>query len=146
MIFKWILKNKLAIGTPPISVSDQSFLLKNNVNSIIDLRNNFDFSRINYLEQKKYYERFNYINLPLPDHNSKRIATNDEIEHVLTNLVNYLKKGIVFIHCHAAVERSPLICIAFLVKFRELSLTEAYEYVKQQNEPTNVLLTQLSKI
>ena len=37
-------------------------------------------------------------------------------------------------HCHAAAERSPLISIAFLSKIKNLSLTQSYEYVKQQNQ------------
>ena len=146
MIFKWILKNKLAIGTPPLSVIDQSFLLNKNVNSIIDLRNDFDLNRINYDEQKKIYTKFRYINLPLPDHNSNRVATNDEIQNVLVHLEKFLENGVVFVHCHAAVERSPLVSIAFLVKSMGLSKIQAYEYVKQQNKYTNVLLKQLSRI
>ena len=48
-------------------------------------------------------------------------------------------------HCHAAVERSPLISVAYLIKNRQLNFTQAYEYVKQQNKTTNILIEQLKK-
>ena len=75
---------------------------------------------------------------------------NDELLSEIENAVNILKKllcnGPVFMHCHAAVERSPLISIAFLLKEKKLNLTQAYEYVKQQNRKTNILLDQLKEI
>ena len=146
MLFNWILINELAIGTPPISIEDQIFLKDKKISAILDLRNEFDFKYKKPVEDSKNFANFDYVNLALPDHNSKRLANKDEIENVVITLEELLKNGIVFMHCHAAVERSPLISIAFLKRYKGLSLIQAYEYVKQQNKTTSILMEQLLKI
>ena len=146
MIFNWILVNYLAIGTPLINQEDQLFLKEKKIISILDLRNEFDLLEIDYNKQLALYEEFNLVNLSLPDHNSRRFAMKSEIENALNILEKLLLDGPVFMHCHAAVERSPLISVAYLIKNRQLNFTQAYEYVKQQNKTTNILIEQLKKI
>ena len=146
MNFNWILLNKLAIGTPIINQRDQLFLKDKNIVSIFDLRNEFDKSKVEYLKQLDLYKEFNLINLSLPDHNSKRLATKLEINNAVNTLEKLLLDGPVFMHCHAAAERSPLISVAFLMKIRGLNFIQAYEYIKQQNKTTSILLEQLKKI
>ena len=80
------------------------------------MRNEFDLKNIDYKKQLAFYKDFNLVNIKLPDHNSKRFATKHEIENAVNNLEKLLDNGPVFMHCHAAVERSPLISIAFLMK------------------------------
>ena len=146
MIFNWILINKFAIGTPFISEEDKYFLKEKGITTILDLRNKSDFLLI---DQNKYLlniSEFKYTNLQLPDHNSKRLITREEIINAVETLNNLMIQGPVFMHCHAAAERSPLISIAFLLKIKNLSLTQSYEYVKQQNKKTNILLEQLKNI
>ena len=146
MIFSWILVNKLAIGTPLINQKDKIFLKENNIVSILDLRDEFDLCKVDYKKQLYLYKEFNLINLNLPDHNSKRLATKNEINNAVNILEELLKDGPVFMHCHAAVERSPLISVAFLMKSKGLTLMESYDYVKQQNYTSNILLEQLNNI
>ena len=146
MIFNWILVNKLAIGTPIVNQEDQLFLKEKNIISIFDLRNEFDLRQIDYEKKLSLYKEFNAINISLPDHNTKRLATKIEILNAVNNLEKLLLDGPVFMHCHAAAERSPLISIAFLIKIRRLDLMPAYEYVKQQNKNTNISIEQLKKI
>ena len=112
----------------------------------MDLRNEFDLLEIDNKKQLLIYKEFNSVNLSLPDHNSKRLATKSEIENAVNNLEKLLRSGSVFMHCHAAVERSPLISIAYLIKNKKLNLIQSYEYVKQQNKTTNILLEQLKYI
>ena len=112
----------------------------------MDLRNESDLHEIDNKKQSLLYKEFNSVNLNLPDHNSKRLATKSEIEKAVNHLEELLMNGPVFMHCHAAAERSPLISIAFLSKIKNLSLTQSYEYVKQQNKTTNILLEQLKYI
>ena len=71
------------------------------------------------------------------------IITNEEN---IDNFQNLLKNGPVFMHCHAAVERSPLISIVFMHKFKGLTINQAYDYVKQQNESTNLHFKQLKLV
>ena len=146
MLFNWILVNRLAIGTPLINQKDRLFLKEKKIISILDLRNELDIFDIDKQQQKLIYREFTTVNVCLPDHNSKRFATKSEIENAVNNLEKLLVNGPVFMHCHAAVERSPLISVAFLIKTKKLNCTQAYEYVKQQNKTTNILLEQLNKI
>tara|TARA_S200000501_G_C20727720_1_gene701406 strand:+ start:59 stop:499 length:441 start_codon:yes stop_codon:yes gene_type:complete len=146
MIFNWILVNKLAIGTPLINLEDKLYLKEKKIISILDLRNEFDLHEIDYDKKLALYEEFNLVNVGLPDHNSKRFAKKSEIENAINILEKLLLHGPVFMHCHAAVERSPLISIAYLIKIRQLNLTQAYEYVKVQNKTTNILIGQLKNI
>ena len=146
MIFNWILVNKLAIGTPLNNQKDQSFLKEKKIISILDLRNESDLLKINYEKQLALYSEFNLFRISLPDHNSKRLATTSEIQNAVDMLDKLSRKGPVFMHCHASVERSPLISVAYLMKTRNLNCIQAYEYVKQQNKITNLLLEQLNRI
>ena len=146
MNFNWILINKFAIGTPPLNEKDLLFLKEKNIISIFDLRNEFDFKFIGSEEIAIVKKNFCYLNAKLPDHNSRRYANNYEIENCVNLLNKLTRKGAVFMHCHAAMERSPLISIAFLHKFKKLSLIQAYEYIKQQNPSTSVSLDQLRVI
>ena len=146
MIFNWILVNKLAIGTPLTNQRDKSFLKEKKIVSILDLRNENDLLKINYEKQLKLYSEFNLFRISLPDHNSKRLATTSEIKNAVDMLDKLLRDGPLFMHCHASVERSPLISVAYLMKTKNLNCIQAYDYVKQQNKITNVLLEQLYKI
>ena len=146
MIFNWILVNKFAIGTQLINQKDQLLLKEKKIISILDLRNEFDLLNINYERQLNLYQEFDLVKVGLPDHNSKRIATKSEIKNALNKLEKLLLNGPVFMHCHAAAERSPLISVAFLIKNKKLDFLQAYEYVKQQNKRTNILIEQLKEI
>ena len=146
MLFNWILVNKLAIGTPLNNQKDKSLLKEKKIISILDLRNEFDLCKIESDIKLDLYKEFHTVNFGLPDHNSKRLATTSEIQNAVNILDKLTKEGPVFMHCHAAVERSPLISVAFLIKTKRLKLIEAYEYVKQQNKTTSILLEQLIKI
>ena len=42
------------------------------------------------------------------------------------------KGGRVFVHCYAGVSRSPTVCIAYLMKLHQWSLSQAYDYVKSR--------------
>ena len=138
MLFNWILINKLAIGTPFISEEQKFFLKGKGIISILDLRNKNDFLLIDQEKYVKNTQGFKYKNFQLPDHKSKRFAQKEEIINAVETLDYLITKGPVFMHCHAAVERSPLISVAFLIKTKKLNCTQAYEYVKQQNKTTNV--------
>ncbi|XP_004612031.2 dual specificity protein phosphatase 5 [Sorex araneus] len=42
------------------------------------------------------------------------------------------KGGKVLVHCEAGISRSPTICMAYLMKTKQLRLKEAFDYVKQR--------------
>ena len=146
MLFNWILVNKLAIGTPLNNQKDKSLLKEKKIISILDLRNESDLLKINYEKQLALYSEFNLFRISLPDHNSKRLATTSEIQNAVNMLEKLSREGPVFMHCHAAMERSPLISIAYLNIKSGLSLINAIDYVKQQNKSTLVNLEQLKNV
>ena len=143
MFFNWICINKLAIGTPPLTLEDKKFLTEKSIYSILDLRNEYDFLNIDKDKYLKLVAKFNYLNIPLPDHKFGRFSNAAEIEKAVLELDKLIEHGPVFMHCHAAAERSPLISIAYLHKRRGLSLMQACDYVKQQNKSTNLHIKQL---
>ena len=57
-----------------------------------------------------------------------------------------IQKGPVYVHCFAGVERSPLICIAYLMKNQNIDLQDALEYLMQTHPITNPLKGQLNII
>ena len=146
MIFNWISINKLAIGTPPLTFEDKKILRKKAICSILDLRNESDFLSIDKNKYLKLVAEFKYLNVPLPDHKFGRLSNSAEIKQTVFELEKLIEFGPVFMHCHAAAERSPLISIAYLNKSKGLSLIQACDYVKQQNETTNLHLKQLKLV
>jgi len=59
------------------------------------------------------------------------IHTSGEVHWYLLVLLQVrLAGGITLIHCVAGVSRSAALCIAYLVKYEQLSLLEAYNHVK----------------
>ena len=56
---------------------------------------------------------------------------------------DFLKNGVTFIHCFAAIERSPLLCILFIMDEYNLSLEEALDYLKKVHKNTNPRNNQL---
>ena len=82
-------------------------------------------------------ELFSFQRYFLPDHKAGKIVTPEQILSSLKILKNLKKEGPVFIHCVASMERSPLICIAWLIKMHNLSLDEALNYMMQSHVGTN---------
>ena len=146
MIFNWILINKFAIGTPILKNNEKKILESNGIKTILDLRNSTDLDKTHQEKYLNYLKDFKYINIPLPDHRNSRLASNTEIRQAVDSLHLSLSNGPVFMHCHAAMERSPLISIAYLKIKLGLSLMNAIDYVKQQNKSTVVNLAQLKYI
>ena len=144
--FNWILINKFAIGIPIILETDKEFLLEKGIKTILDLRNSDDLNSVNHQEYIKNLSGFAYKNFPLPDHKSGRLAETFEIRQAVDLLELSLLKGPVFMHCHAAIERSPLISIAYLNLKKGFSIIQSCDYVKQQNQSTCVNVEQLKFI
>ena len=139
MIFNWILIDKFAIGTPIILKNEKALLKKKGIKTVLDLRNSDDLNLIN---QQKYIKKlcgFAYENFPLPDHKSGRLAETFEIRQAVDLLHSSLSKGPVFMHCKASIERSPLICMGWLMKNHSLNSQEALDYLMEIHPGTNPL-------
>ena len=80
----------------------------------------------------------------LPDHRAGRMPTLDELETALVHLAELHQHGPVFVHCVAAMERSPLVCLAWLVRQHRVTPERALDYLMQQHPGTNPLPGQLA--
>ena len=139
--FNWVLVDELSIGTPPKNLDDIEILSKKGIKSILRLCS-LEESKNKNIEQKLIKE-FNYQYSILPDHKSGRAPSTRELKDSLNKLILLKNNGPVFVHCFAAVERSPLLCMAYLIKFMKLDLSQSLEYLKRVNETTNPLNNQL---
>ncbi len=134
----WILKEELAIGSAPKTYEDINKLKINGINGILSLCSNEE-NPFN-INLKEY---FNYRNILLPDHKYKTLLTIDKLKQALENLSILKKHGSVYVHCLAGVERSPLVCMGWLVKNHNLTPTQALDYLMNIHSGTNPLPQQL---
>jgi protein-tyrosine phosphatase len=79
----------------------------------------------------------------LPDHRAGRMPGAEELAQALAALAALRQQGPVFVHCVAAMERSPLVCLAWLMRQRGLSPQRALDYLMQVHPGTSPLPGQL---
>ena len=73
----------------------------------------------------------------------RRQASPTIITKAINNLNDLLNKGSVYVHCFAGIERSPLVCMGWLIKFYKFDVMRAYEYLKEIHPITNPMNSQL---
>ena len=119
--FSWILNGLLAVGPAPRAHRHIDRL-------IVELQN-----------------KFNYLNFILPDHRSGRAPTISELQQALILAEQALFNAPpLYVHCVAAVERSPLVCMAILLQRKGISPLAALDYMQQVHPGTNPLPQQLA--
>ncbi|WP_457767537.1 protein-tyrosine phosphatase family protein [Cyanobium sp. ULC082] len=91
-------------------------------------------------------DRFAWERLVLPDHRSTHMVQPEELASALHLLAGLRTHGSVFVHCVAAMERSPLVCLAWLMHDRHLSREQALDYLMQVHPGTNPLPGQLEAL
>ena len=131
-IFNWILKNKLAIGTCPTKIEDINLLKHNKVNNILGLCSEDESKWHKNLEKNFICKR-----IILPDSRKKILPLKSEIDYAYNTLSDFVHNNVTFIHCHAAIERSPLLCIMFVMRKYNIELEESLDYVKSVHNLTN---------
>ena len=89
---------------------------------------------------------FNFIRIVLPDHKHDRSITFKEIEDSISTLVNLLEGGKVYVHCYAGLERSPLICMGYLIYKKNLNLVESLEYIMSINPGSSPMQNNLNQL
>ena len=134
----WVLNNKLALGPAPQKLEDFHELKNNKIVGILSLCSkeeisvSFDFE--NYFICKR---------VVLPDHKYKIALTIDQLNLALENLANIIDKGPIYVHCVAGIERSPLVCMGWLIQKHNLTPTQALDYLMSIHLGTNPLPDQL---
>ena len=137
----WVLNKQIAIGNVPSSKEDFKKLRSFGIKSIITL---CDEEEACFSEE--FTSLFRFERYILPDHKSSRSPKLSQLKDVLSLIKINLKHGPIFIHCFAAVERSPLVCMAWLIKECKLNSQQALDYLMQVNPGTCPLPEQISTL
>ena len=134
----WVLNNELAIGPAPLKERDFKILKEENIKSILNLCSQEEAPIIEGVENIFCHKRY-----CLPDHKVNKSITILEIEQIIKIMESLKKEGPLFVHCFAARERSPIICMSWLVAKHKLSPQRALDYLMEVNPRTNPLPSQL---
>lgn len=134
----WVLRDQLAVGPIPRAERHLERLEREGIAAVLSLLDEAEAPLAPGLEQ-----RFQWRRLPLPDHRSERLVEPEELETALAALEELRQAGPVYVHCLAAMERSPLLCLAWLMRERGLSRQQALDYLMQVHPGTSPLPGQL---
>lgn len=137
----WVLADKLLVGEAPHKLENINLLKRYGINSILCLCDEKEFPTSNEIKKS-----FNFIRIVLPDHKHDRSITFKEIEDSISTLVNLLEGGKVYVHCYAGLERSPLICMGYLIYKKNLNLVESLEYIMSINPGSSPMQNNLNQL
>jgi hypothetical protein len=135
----WVLVQELAVGPAPRAERHLERLTEAGVTAVLSLCSEQEAPPPAGLES-----RFECRRLVLPDHRVERLPELDQLEQALEALAELRAKGPVYVHCVAAMERSPLVCLAWLVRRHGLTPQRALDYLMQVHPGTNPLPGQLA--
>lgn len=134
----WVLANELALGPAPLAQRHLEQLRQEGVAAVLSLSAEAEAPPPAALEQMFVCRR-----LVLPDHRVPELISQEQLEQALAQLAQLRQCGAVYVHCVAAVERSPLVCLAWLVRQHRLTPQRALDYLMQVHPGTSPLPTQL---
>ena len=135
----WVLVQELAVGPAPRAERHLERLTEAGVTAVLSLCSEQEAPPPAGLES-----RFECRRLVLPDHRVERLPELAQLEQALEALAELRAKGPVYVHCVAAMERSPLVCLAWLVRRHGLTSQRALDYLMQVHPGTNPLPGQLA--
>jgi hypothetical protein len=135
----WVLVQELAVGPAPRAERHLDRLSEAGLTAVLSLCSEQEAPPPAGLES-----RFECRRLVLPDHRVERLPELAELEQALAVLADLRATGPVYVHCVAAMERSPLVCLAWLVRRQGLTPQRALDYLMQVHPGTNPLPGQLA--
>ena len=135
----WVLVDQLAIGPAPRAERHLHRLREAGIRCVLSL-----CAPDEATPPAGLVERFLTSRYVLPDHRAGRLPTLEELKTALERLAELQQHGPVFVHCVAAMERSPLVCLAWLVRQHRMTPERALDYLMQQHPGTNPLPGQLA--
>jgi protein-tyrosine phosphatase len=137
----WVVRGQLSLGSAPLYVHHLQILYSLRITSIFAL-----CSEVEAPVPFGLSRRFQFHRLILLDHKSRLVPTPIQIQHAYLLLEQLLQSGSVYVHCQAGIERSPLVCMAWLMVVRRLPFLDAFAYLKSVHPTTGPLLDQLSSL
>ena len=139
--FDWVLTNELAVGCAPKSDRHIQRLLDEGIKGVLSLCSEEEAAPPDLL-----FEKMKTSRVVLPDHRFHRHPTIEEVGRALEELKALKQSGPVYVHCMAGIERSPLVCIAWLVTQKNLTPERALAYVMEVHPGTCPLPGQLNVV
>lgn len=130
--FDWVLIDELAVGPAPRKQHHIELLINAGIKGILSLCSEDEVPQPEMSANQLQHRR-----IILPDHSYNREPSVNEISSALHELKQLKSIGPVFVHCKAGIERSPLICIAWLAMEKNLSIQSALDYLMQVHPGTN---------
>lgn len=137
----WVLRGELAVGPAPLDDQHLQDLQEQGVVAVLSLCSAEEAPPLAGLA-----ERFHWRRCVLPDHKAARPPELAEFQQAVAQLAELAPLGPVYVHCLAGVERSPLLCMAWLIRRRRLSFIDALDYLKRVHPPTGPLPEQLATL
>jgi len=135
----WVLVQELAVGSAPRAARHIERLAEEGIGAVLSLCSVEEAPPPAGLEKAFACRR-----LVLPDHRTGCLPKLDQLQEALGLLAELMPQGPVYVHCVAAVERSPLLCLAWLVQQRRQTPRQALDYLMQVHPGTNPLPGQLA--
>ena len=136
--FSWVLVDELMVGSAPLTNDHLMILEREGIKAVLTLCSTKEVNIPQEID--KYFIHQSFI---LPDHTFKKYPQPHEIFSVLEILENLIKNGPVYVHCFAGIERSPLICMAWLIKKYKMGVNESLRYMMSMHKKTNPLPGQI---
>ena len=133
----WVLNNELAVGPAPLKESHFEYLAHKNIKSILNL-----CSEQEAPIDENFKSLFNFKRFTLPDHKVNKQIEIYEIKEIIKIIESLKYSGAVYIHCFAGIERSPLICMAWLISKHKLSPQRSLDYLMEVHKGSNPLPSQ----
>ncbi|MCP9888951.1 dual specificity protein phosphatase family protein [Cyanobium sp. ATX 6A2] len=138
----WVLRDELAVGPAPAAPHHLEQLRGEGVQALLSLCSQQEWPWPHDLER-----RFACRRCELPDHRSGRHPSPGELGEALGQLASLRRQGlVVYAHCLAGVERSPLLCMAWMMRERGLNRLQALDYLMQVHPGTSPLAGQLNAL
>lgn len=116
------------VGSSPLSPKDIKALRKIGITAVMNLQTDADilYWRIDWEKMNRAYQKSNIevYRYPIRDFDKDILA--EKLNGGITLLDEILaKRHKVYLHCNAGLNRSPTMAIAFLVKKRNMNISEA---------------------
>lgn len=133
----WVLVNELALGPAPRASRHLNKLEAEGISAVLSLCTTQEVEVPEGLDL-----RFHCLRVELPDR-TQGLLTVDQLQQAIDAIAELRDRGPVFVHCVAAIERAPLVCIAWLMMQHGLSRQHALDYLRQVHTRTSPSASQL---